>query len=244
MSAESDLLSWGDEHSAADPALLVLLRGVEDLLTAVRRNFPEIPETVTIIVPRGRRRMLAYFSPGCWRVHGGEVDEIGISAEHLGDGIESVATSVLHEAAHARARALGIRDASRGGRWHNRRFAELAFDMGLKVVNDGRVGCTTPGLRDQTLIQYADELRALERALVLVRQSRQRRAEPVPGSGVDDPEGGGAVASGKYVSAVCHCVTESNLPRRIRIAARSWEEHSIWCRLCRSFFRVAEREAS
>lgn len=242
MSAGTDLLSPDDEDRPAGPALLVLLRVIENMQAAIRRRYPEIPETVTVVVPKGRRSRLAYFAAGCWRVNGETVDEIGISAEHLGDGIESVATSVLHEAAHARAKSLGIQDTSRGGRWHNRRFGELAFDMGLRVAEHSRIGCITPGLRAETFLTYADELRSLEQALVLVRQDRALRVSPGPGTGTPGPSGP-QVASGKYVSAICHCITESNLPRRIRICAGSWEEASIWCGICSSFFFQAIEKA-
>jgi len=132
-------------EGAPDAVIVDLLRSIEGLLTALRRRHPDIPETVTLVVPRGRRQMLAYFSPGCWSVRGGEVDEIGITAEHLDDGVESVATSVLHEAAHARARALSIRDTSRGGRWHNRRFGELAFDMASGSLRTAESGAPRRG---------------------------------------------------------------------------------------------------
>lgn len=240
MNGGSSFVSPSEASDDSDTALLVLLREIERLLAAIRREHPEIPETVTIVVPRGRRRMVAYFSPGCWRVQGGEVDEIGISAEHLADGVESVATSVLHEAAHARARALGIQDTSRGGRWHNRRFGELALDMGLKVAQHSSIGCTTPGLRSEAFIRYADELRSLEQALVLVRQDRTPPVGPGPGGGIGGP-GGSQAASRKYVSAICHCMTESSLPRRIRISNGSWEAGSIWCRICSSSFVEATK---
>jgi hypothetical protein len=242
MSTDLNTVEDDDEPGARSPALPLLLREIDNLQAAIRRHFPEIPETVTVVVPRGRRSMLAYSQPTAGGSRGETVDEIGISAEHLGGRVESVATSVLHEAVHARARALGIQDTSRGGRWHNRRFGERAFDMGLKVAQHSRIGCTTPGLMDETFIQYTAELRSLEHALVLVRQDRAQLSQPGPG---DTGSGKTSeVTSGKLVSAICGCVTESKLPRRIRTSAGSWEEASIWCRICSSFFKTTETEVS
>lgn len=224
-----------------DSVLLLLLREIENLQTAIRRHHPEIPEAVTVVVPKGRRSRLAYFAVDCWRVNGEIVNEIGISAEHLGDGIESVATSVLHEAAHARAKALGVHDTSRGGRWHNHRFGQLAYDMGLKVARHDRIGSITPGMRDEAFIRYADELRSLEQALVLVRQDRLQRVRRGSGTGAEG-SGPSDTTSGKYISAICRCRNGAHLPRRIRVSAGSWQDASIWCRICSSFFRAAETE--
>jgi len=41
--------------------------------------------------------------------------------------------TLLHEAAHGMAATRQIKDTSRQGRYHNRRFAELAAELGITV---------------------------------------------------------------------------------------------------------------
>lgn len=54
--------------------------------------------------------------------------------------------TLLHEAAHGVASTRGIKDTSRQGRYHNRRFAQLATELGIVVAPDGARGwsATTP----------------------------------------------------------------------------------------------------
>ncbi|WP_219419925.1 hypothetical protein [Pseudonocardia nigra] len=48
--------------------------------------------------------------------------------------------TLLHEAAHGVATTRGIKDTSRQGRYHNRKFAELAEELGITVALDGARG--------------------------------------------------------------------------------------------------------
>ena len=56
-----------------------------------------------------------------------------MGGEGLRRGARAVLGTLLHEAAHGVATTRGIKDTSRQGRYHNRRFAELAAELGITV---------------------------------------------------------------------------------------------------------------
>ena len=62
-----------------------------------------------------------------------------ISGEGLARTPREVLGTLLHEAAHALAAARGITDTSRQGRYHNKKYAALAAELGLDVAEDSRL---------------------------------------------------------------------------------------------------------
>lgn len=68
--------------------------------------------------------------------------EIGISSQYLTNGrdITAVVTTLAHECVHHYCCLKGIRDVSRNGYWHNKRFKEIAEQHGLIVEKHPQVG--------------------------------------------------------------------------------------------------------
>ena len=67
--------------------------------------------------------------------------EIGISAQFLATrDVTSVVATICHECCHHYAYIKGIRDVSRNGYWHNKRFKEIAEQHGLIVERHEKVG--------------------------------------------------------------------------------------------------------
>ena len=62
-----------------------------------------------------------------------------ISGEGLARTPREVLGTLLHEAAHALAAARGITGTSRQGRYHNKKYARLADELGLDVAEDPRL---------------------------------------------------------------------------------------------------------
>ena len=58
--------------------------------------------------------------------------------------------TLLHEAAHGLAQARGIQDTSRQGRYHNRRYATLARELGLEVTSVQPIGWSATTVPDPT----------------------------------------------------------------------------------------------
>lgn len=79
--------------------------------------------------------------------------EINIAAEVLSYPIEETIDTMLHEMVHLYCREHGIKEVSRGGSYHNKRFKEIAEAHGLTCVQCGSHGWnTTPG---DNLLEYA-----------------------------------------------------------------------------------------
>ena len=63
-----------------------------------------------------------------------------VSGEGLHRGSVDVLGTLLHEAAHGLAHARKVSDTSRQSRYHNRRYATLAAELGLEVAHVQPVG--------------------------------------------------------------------------------------------------------
>lgn len=79
-----------------------------------------------------------------WQVEDKKVTEISLSAEHLQLGnINRLFITLIHELVHERAYKRKIKDTSRNGRFHNKRFVELAEEVGLICQQNKQCGCVT-----------------------------------------------------------------------------------------------------
>jgi hypothetical protein len=127
--------------------------------------------------------------------------------------------TLLHEAAHGLAQARSIADTSRQGRYHNRRYATLARELGLEVTNLQPIGWSATTVPEQTTAVYDDQLKDLAAALVLWRRQEHRTG---PGS-----------RSRNLLAASCGC------GRRIRVAKTTLAEAPILCAACQQAFQPA-----
>ena len=121
--------------------------------------------------------------------------------------------TLLHEAAHGLAQARGVQDTSRQGRYHNRRYATLARELGLDVAHLNPIGWSATSVPELTAARYADMLAELGAALVLWRRAEQAR-----------PAGLGR--SRNALACSCGC------GRRIRVARSVLELAPILCAAC------------
>jgi hypothetical protein len=72
--------------------------------------------------------------PGAWTSASwsSRKPELFVSGECLAEGPRQTLQTMLHEAVHALAHARGVKDTSRGGKYHNKReFVTLAGELGL-----------------------------------------------------------------------------------------------------------------
>lgn len=74
--------------------------------------------------------------------------EINMCAEHLTRPFEEVCGTLLHEMVHLDNIGKGIKDTSRGGTYHNKRFKETAEQHGLIIDRDSKYGWTITKLND------------------------------------------------------------------------------------------------
>jgi hypothetical protein len=178
--------------------------------------------------PRSRRLNLGHFAAGRWQLTSPDAPtnraEVLVSGEGLQRGPVDVLGTLLHEAAHGLAYARKIGDTSRQGRYHNRRYATLARELGLEVGHVQPIGWSSTSVPEPTTARYADVLAELAEALVLWRCAEQAPAGP-----------------GRSRNALaCSCACG----RRIRVARSVLELTPILCGACAHPFQPEDDGAS
>lgn len=243
-----------DSPTDAHRAMLALLH--DTVVEAARRRQDELPglvetlqDEVVLTIGGTSRPAYGWFEEGAWRYGDRHVHELFLNADRRAphrsvSAAEGVLVTLLHEACHVWAQAKGVRDTSRDGRYHNRRFAEIALMIGLVVEKDKVIGHRTPGLSAWGQVDYADLVGDLDRGLVLAREPvldvpDDGGAEPDDES--DDPVGsvgmpGSIALSAKYVFATCQCQDGRRRPVTIRVAKGSWRPGVICCSVCQAPF--------
>jgi hypothetical protein len=134
------------------PAASRLVAALEHAWAAIRTLHPEVPQVVIVVAsgsdPRSRRLNLGHFAAGRWLLTSPDAPtnrpEVLVSGEGLQRGPVDVLGTLLHEAAHGLAYARKLSDTSRQGRYHNRRYATLAGELGLDVAHLGPLGWSPP----------------------------------------------------------------------------------------------------
>jgi hypothetical protein len=119
----------------------------------------------------------------------------------------------LHEAAHGLAHARELSETSRQGRYHNRRYAILAGELGLDVAHVQPIGWSATSVPEPTAARYVEVLAELAAALVLWRRAEQT-----------SPAGSGRSRNALACSCACG--------RRIRVARSVLELAPILCAGC------------
>jgi hypothetical protein len=203
------------------PAASRVLAVLEDTWKAIRRLHPEIPPVVIIVASGtgGKQARWGHHAPGRWHHDDTDHAEVMISGEGLRRTPAEVLGTLLHEAAHALAGARDITDTSRQGRYHNRKYALLAAELGLDIQEDpsGRFGWTITTVPDTTAKAYAENLADLAFVMTLWRSAEHT----APAAGKRDTN---------LIAAVCPC------GRTIRVAASTLKEAPILCEACIGYF--------
>jgi hypothetical protein len=217
---------------------------------AIRSRHPDVPPVVITLgagsVGQNPGEMkLGHFAEARWEHPDGLLAELFVGGEGLRRGGREVLATLLHEAAHGAASTRQVQDVSRGGRYHNARYAELARELGLTVARAGTIGWSDTAVPDATAAAYAAELAALGGALTAWRRSEHQRTGGQDASGEpgEDQDGdgqasggrGGRKSSNNGVSARCACEP----PRRIRASARVLDAGPVVCGLCDAEFSAA-----
>jgi hypothetical protein len=200
-----------------------LVASLEHAWDDVRTRHPDVPDVVMVVASgndhRGTLRKWGHFAASRWHANGTDQPEVLIGAEGLRRPPLEVFGTLLHEAAHGVAHARGITDTSRQGRYHNRRYRQLAVELGLNVVDRPPLGWTDTSVPTETAASYQPTLDQLGDALVLWRHL-ERTTQPPPRSTNLQP-------------CACAC------GRRIRVARGTLEQAPILCGACREAFEPA-----
>ncbi|WP_323377765.1 hypothetical protein [Streptomyces smaragdinus] len=177
----------------------------------IQRHHPELPD---LAAPEA---LIGESSSAC----GGE-----LSFERL-----------LHEAVHGVAAARGIRDTSRAGRYHNRRFLAIAEELGLEHADEPHAssGFSLVTLTPETKKRYRPAMERLSRALkahTVATTAETTRAFRGPAARH------GSSGGGVRVKAVCDC------GRNVRVVPSVLAQAPIVCGGCGKPFRIPETAAA
>lgn len=155
-------------RTKATPSLAII-DALDRLAGQVRKQHPEVPDNIVFVLASGRTGRGAkhgHFAPGAWT---DDHHEILMSAESLARGPEATLGTLIHELAHATAAATGVRDTSNNGRYHNKRFKEIAEKLGITLEQGETIGWSITTLPEETAAKYASGIEALGKALVTYR---------------------------------------------------------------------------
>jgi hypothetical protein len=127
---------------------------------------------------------------------------------------------LIHEAAHGVAFARGVKDTSRGGKYHNKKFKDIAESMGLVIAHDPVIGFSPTTVPHSTATEYRKVIIALDAAVTAYRHAEV--------AGVSRPK------ASNYVKAECEC------PRVIRVGKTVLVQAPILCGGCGKEFCAEE----
>jgi len=227
-----------------DTPTLPILNAINELWREIQHTHPGTPPVN--IVLQADTRAHGHFAPN--RYEGAAHHELMLSTLSMvgewntngGQVIKTVST-LLHEAAHAYAHAKGIQDTSRSGRYHNKRFANLAASFGCVVERDPNtnvnqnIGHVTPGITDSARALYADKIENLMSAITIYR--RISSTNPYGGTtGIDlnipfTPKPRKAYGSAT-VTVSCPCDTIYRIPRDM------YEKSTMTCDNCGEAYSI------
>ncbi|WP_370949926.1 hypothetical protein AB5J62_20625 [Amycolatopsis sp. cg5] len=229
-----------------------VMHALEQLWTEIRRRHADVPEAILVLASGTMGQpteIFGHFARARWHVGDG-VDpraEFFIGAEGLRRPATEILGTALHEAAHGLAATRDIVDVS-DGRYHNRKFAELAGELGVTVRKMDRQGWSDTAVPDDTATAYAEQVAVLEAALTVWRHTEteavQRILEtPEPDDENSEPgeppararidvgavDGRGAHrGGGNYIAVGCGCPK----PRRGRFARSVFDLGPVTCGVC------------
>ena len=110
---------------------------------------------VVITVQSSPKAYGHYTTWDAWRQDEKGYREINLGAENLSRAIELTISTLLHEMVHHYCAMAGIKDTSRGGTYHNKKFKAEAEKRGLVIGYDPRIG-HSPTSPSDSLIAFIE----------------------------------------------------------------------------------------
>lgn len=230
------------------PAASDLVAACEGAWQTIQLRHPDVPDVVLVLgtgVERGRLVKLGHWWDGRWTADGEVRGEVLLAGEALHLPPARVFEVLLHEAAHGLNAKRGIKDTSRGGRYHNARFKASAEELGLVVSQMPPYGWAHTELGPDALVTYESEITAIGDVMRIARRIganvRLGGAEETAEIGGESGAGaGGADAERGSGTGPAMCVCG----RRMRMAPSVLAQGPVLCGVCGQEFsteRGAER---
>lgn len=206
------------EKQPAAAFMVDVVAALHAVWAQVQAKKPNLSQAIIIVASGSeevRTPKRGHFGADRWEVDSKPYAEVLIAGEILGEGPESVLSTLLHEGAHCLAKDRKKTDTNKGGKYHNKIFKALAEELGLIVEKSNRgwnVTCLAPG----TAGKY--DLKPLEAALKGYRNNMKT------GSVIKKPC--------RLVKWVCEC------GRIIRGASETMLKGRIMCGICETEFKA------
>jgi hypothetical protein len=202
-----------------DTPMKPILDAANVALRAIRERNPEVPNAVLVIGASSLKKY-GHFAPKSWDGDkGAQQHEIMISGESLKRGAEDTMATILHECAHALAVSRDIKDTSRQGRFHNKRFKVLGEELGIQLHEDKQIGWSPTTLPKATATLYKTEIAGLRTAL---KTYRAPELKPKPKK--------------TTVKIECGC-------RSVTVPISFFEKDDLTCEGCGETFLAVEAES-
>lgn len=137
--------------------LSVTLNELHKLFDNLNQEFfqNELPECIITVQAKGNTGAYGWFTPSkVWNVDKENKHEINITSESLSRDYIDIAKTMLHEMIHLYCTTNGIKDASRGGSYHNSKFKEESIKHGFYYKEnsyDKKYGWTYSSLTEETI---------------------------------------------------------------------------------------------
>lgn len=129
---------------------------LEGLYNHLNQDFFENKLPVPIITVQSKKGSMGHCTVAkVWKRGDGRTYEMNICADVLDYPVEETIDTMLHEMVHLYCRENDIKEVSRGGVYHNKKFKELAEKVGLVTTYNDRIGFNTVGSGNERLIEYA-----------------------------------------------------------------------------------------
>lgn len=172
-----------------------IVAALELAYAEVRTHHPDLPADVMFLIGAGQAPagyvQHGHFGPNRWAYRpagtkgkGKQLPEILITGDCLREGAAKTMQILLHEATHALASARKVKDTSRQGRYHNKKFLALAEELGMEYLEDNadyslgfsNVTMTkdTEALYDSTIAALAEAIKVANLPVAEVKERRPR----------------------------------------------------------------------
>lgn len=225
-----------------DPVASALVAACESAWADIRAHHPELPHAIIVLgtgVQGGKLVKLGHWWQSQWVADGAARGEVLLAGEALHLPPDQVMEILLHEAAHGINCARGVKDTSRGGRYHNQHYKDTGVEVGLRVEKMNPHGWARTTLRPQTVERYAGSIAEIAEHLRIARAIPRRALSGIEGrdgeAGIAGGEGQGDRRTRKNPAAECGC------GRKMRMAASTLAKGPVVCGLCETEFALARQ---
>lgn len=132
--------------------------------------------------------------------------EINICAEYLSRPYDEVAGTMLHEMIHLYNLENGVKDTSRGGTYHNKKFKDAAEAHGLIVEASEKYGWSKTELTSESLLEVHEFMNSIGRtSFDLYREKVEEKKK-----------GGKKSSSRKYVCPCCGLIVRATKEVKVK----------------------------